>query len=227
MRTRSLTVTLAFRWICLRQGIHLRSDRLQQGHLGSELCCLHCRCQCFSDRLRSSGCYQDPYPEPQLREPRVWLPNCVQHAQERGCHESVQGIDPQASDDWTQVGFQLLAGTDLDPCFRSGRIEDRYIRSDFLALAFFDDSPLFGSSSFLFFLVPLQIGISRPLKDLCIFSPHIHGLFSSDRAQCYKSKEFRKGIAAQIQLPKFHHIQITTKPALVLKLTRPTAYLRI
>lgn len=115
---------IALWWFRFCQGVHLWPEGLQQGQLGPELRCLHLRCQCLSDRFGSPGRDQDPYPEPQLREPRVGIPHRRQHAQERGPDQLLQGSHAQATDDRTQACFQLLAGSDVDSCVRPGRIKE-------------------------------------------------------------------------------------------------------
>lgn len=79
--TQSLTIRslLALRRICFCQGIHLQLEGLQLGYLDTELCRLSMRCQCFTGCLCPLGRDQDPHPKPQLRAPRIGLPNRVKH----------------------------------------------------------------------------------------------------------------------------------------------------
>jgi hypothetical protein len=76
------TLTLSFlalRRLCLCQTIHLRPRRLQRRDLGPELRCLRGRRISVPHRLRPARRHQDPYPEPKLRKPRVWLQDPEQY----------------------------------------------------------------------------------------------------------------------------------------------------
>lgn len=57
----------AFRSFRSNEGLPLRTSRLPQGDVDSELRCFHCWCRCIHYSGRAAGYDQDPYSERKLR----------------------------------------------------------------------------------------------------------------------------------------------------------------
>lgn len=111
MKNVQLIIFVALWRIRSRKTIFLQDGRLQQSNLEPELCRFHCRFQFLHHRLRTHGCYQDQDTKPKLRGQGEWFPHRRQHGEAGRLQQLLQGIDPQAFDDWTQVDLLLLAGT--------------------------------------------------------------------------------------------------------------------
>src|SRR4051812_26380530 len=72
----------AFRRISIYQGISLPPNRLQQSNLVPKFRSIDCWCLSLPLGIRTSRRSQDPYSEPEFREPREWIQDRFKHDEE-------------------------------------------------------------------------------------------------------------------------------------------------